>query len=425
MLKRPQVALLLSLPMVVCMWIYVEKVLIGHQKTDAVISQRPRGNLSDLYPRWLGARELLLHGRDPYSEDVTREIQVGYYGRPLDSGRPNDPKDRQAFAYPLYVVILLAPTVGLPFSMVQRAFWCLLVVLTGASVLLWLRALHWRISASSKLLWIVLLLGCFPTIQGLKLQQLTLLVAALLAGGVAAVVHRHFILAGILFAAASIKPQLVLLMGFWLMLWIIGNWRERQRLFWSSAASVAVLLIVSQVLLPGWMREFRAATSAYYQYTGGGRSVLDMALTPSGGRIGAAFVIALLIFFLWQVRREAETSPAFQWSLSAVLVTTLAVIPMFAPYNQVLLIPCLMLVVKNLRGVWHSNRLSRFLVVVTAGSIAWPWAAALALVIGLLFLPANAVERAWMLPLGTSLMIPVCLLALAFVSRRTLLTTTL
>ena len=43
-------------------WTYVGRVVIPHQISDASAHDRPRGNLSDLYPRWLGARELLLHG---------------------------------------------------------------------------------------------------------------------------------------------------------------------------------------------------------------------------------------------------------------------------------------------------------------------------------------------------------------------------
>ena len=53
---------------------------------------------------WLGARELLRHGRNPYSAEITREIQQGYYGRPIDprlTALSNDPKDQQAFAYPV------------------------------------------------------------------------------------------------------------------------------------------------------------------------------------------------------------------------------------------------------------------------------------------------------------------------------------
>src|ERR1700676_5274675 len=100
------------------MWFYVQRVLVPYQKADAAAHGRPRGNLSDLYPRWLGTRELLLHHRNPYSREVALEIQEGYYGRRLDAARPNDPKDQQSFAYPVYVVFLLAPLIGLPFPTV-------------------------------------------------------------------------------------------------------------------------------------------------------------------------------------------------------------------------------------------------------------------------------------------------------------------
>src|SRR5258705_4466993 len=98
------------------MWFYVQRVLAPHQRAEAATQRWPRGNLSDLYPRSLGARELLLRHRDPYSAELTLEIQSGYYGRPLDPSRPEDPKDQQRFAYPVYVVFLMAPTIGLPFS---------------------------------------------------------------------------------------------------------------------------------------------------------------------------------------------------------------------------------------------------------------------------------------------------------------------
>src|SRR5712691_8830270 len=94
------VGLALALLAAAGMWCYAEFILIPHQRVDSAEKSIPRGNLSDLYPRWLGARELLLHGRDPYSRDISLEIQAGYYGRTLDPSRPNDPKDQQGFAYP-------------------------------------------------------------------------------------------------------------------------------------------------------------------------------------------------------------------------------------------------------------------------------------------------------------------------------------
>src|ERR1700687_5211642 len=136
----------LVLAAVICavgMWTYADRVLVPYQKADADAHQRPRGNLSDLYPRWVGARELLLHGRDPYSAEVTREIQVGFYGRSLDPSRPNDPRDQQGFAYPVYVVFYLAPTIRLPFAIVQKVFFWVMLVLTSTSTLLWIRVLRW------------------------------------------------------------------------------------------------------------------------------------------------------------------------------------------------------------------------------------------------------------------------------------------
>ena len=116
---RPWKWLLLSILCAAGVWLYADRVLIPHQISDAAAHGRPRGNLSDLYLHWVGARELLLNGRDPYGSDVTREIQQGYYGRPLD--RPGDPKD-QRFAYPVYVTFFLAPTMHLPFETVRNEF---------------------------------------------------------------------------------------------------------------------------------------------------------------------------------------------------------------------------------------------------------------------------------------------------------------
>ena len=214
MFKDSRLGLLLALLSAVSMWFYVQWVLVPYQKADAAAHGRPRGNLSDLYPRWLGTRELLLHHRDPYSSEVTREIQSGYYGRPLDPRRMddprfNEPKDQQGFAYPLHVIFLLAPTIGLPFPVVQAGFRWLLVILTLASVLLWLRVLRWRPSAATTAIIILLTLGSYAVVQGIKLQQLTLVVSALLAGCGAALVAGHFSLAGFLLALATIKPNLL------------------------------------------------------------------------------------------------------------------------------------------------------------------------------------------------------------------------
>ena len=402
------------------MWLYFQQVLIPYQRSDSRKREVPRGSLSDLYPRWLGARELLVHRRDPYGDDVTREIQAGYYGRVLDPARANDPKDQQAFAYPVYVVFFLAPTVGLPFTEVQRVFLPVLVIATMASVLMWFRALDWRVSTSAKFTWIILALGSFSVIQGLKLQQLTLLVAALLAGSLDAISSRRFVLAGILLSCATIKPQLLFLVVIWLCIWVTGNWYERRRLFWSFGASMSALILGGELLLPGWIQKFRAACAAYYIYTGGGKSVLDIFLTPLWGRSVAAALVLLALMQVWQRRRGPEGSPDFHYSLTLVMATTLLVIPMLAPYNQVLLLPVAMLITRKVKRLWKKNAPRELLIAGAVLAVIWPWLGAVGLLTALLFLPGPMVQRGWAVPIVTTLAVPITFFAVVLVGRSVL-----
>jgi len=399
------------------MWFYVQWVLVPYQKADAAAHGRPRGNLSDLYPRWLGTRELLLHHRDPYSSEVTREIQSGYYGRPLDPRRMddprfNEPKDQQGFAYPLHVIFLLAPTIGLPFPVVQAGFRWLLVILTLASVLLWLRVLRWRPSAATTAIIILLTLGSYAVVQGIKLQQLTLVVSALLAGCGAALVAGHFSLAGFLLALATIKPQLALPLAGWLTLWAVSDWRRRQSFIWSFALSMAIFLAASEYILPGWMREFRDAVAAYRQYTGGAGSLLDVLTTPWLGKILAAVAVLAVVVMGWKVRRASHDSAAFSSILALVLAVTLVIVPSFAPYNQVLLLPAVFLITISWKELWSRGSLTRVACGLGLLVVGWPWLASCGLMLASRFVSPSSLQKAWTVPLYTSLGIPLVVLGL-------------
>jgi len=415
--KDSRLGLLLALLSAASMWFYVQWVLVPYQKADAAAHGRPRGNLSDLYPRWLGTRELLLHHRDPYSSEVTREIQSGYYGRPLDPRRMddprfNEPKDQQGFAYPLHVIFLLAPTIGLPFPVVQAGFRWLLVILTLASVLLWLRVLRWRPSAATTAIIILLTLVSYAVVQGIKLQQLTLVVSALLAGCGAALVAGHFSLAGFLLALATIKPQLALPLAGWLTLWAASDWRRRQSFIWSFALSMAIFLGASEYILPGWMREFRDAVAAYRQYTGGAGSLLDVLTTPWLGKILAAVAVLAVVVMGWKVRRASHDSAAFSSILALVLAVTLVIVPSFAPYNQVLLLPAVFLITISWKDLWSRGSLTRVACGLGLLVVGWPWLASCGLMLASRFVSPSSLQKAWTVPLYTSLGIPLVVLGL-------------
>jgi glycosyl transferase family 87 len=393
------------------MWFYVSYILVPYQRADAAAHQRPRGNLSDLYPRWLGARELLLHHRNPYSREVTREIQIGYYGRELDPSRPMDPKDQQGFVYPVYIAFLLAPTVGLPFELVREVFgWCL-VILTALTVPLWLRAVGWRPRASAMAIMVLLTVGSFSAVQGFRLQQLTLVVVALMAAAGSLLVSGRLVLAGVVLALATIKPQLVLPMVLCLLLWAASDWVRRQRFIWSFAITMALLLGGSEILLPGWAGNFLTAAGDYRHYAGG-MSMLDVLLSPRWGRISAAVLIAAVAMVCWQSRTQERDSAAFALMISMVVAVTVVIIPMFAPYNYVLVIPALLLIARDWRIVWNSGILGKAGLALTVAVVSWPWLAALGLGLASLLLSPATVQKGWWLPLYTSAKLPIPLVCL-------------
>jgi len=385
---------------------YVTHVIVPVQLRDAAINDHPRGNLSDLYPRWLGARELLLHGRDPYSPEITREIQQGYYGRVLDPNRPGDPQDQAAFAYPVYVVFLIAPTLRMPFAHVQLIFTNLLWIITAASIFLWLRVLRWRLSAVTAVAFALLTLGSLPVIQGIKLQQLTLLVAALLSGCFAALAAGYLSLAGLLLALATIKPQLALLPVLWLLAWSMYRWRERWRLAAVFGAAMLALLFGAEAVLPGWIGEFLVAIRNYHAYTHN-RSLLQVLSTPAVGYWLAALLVLLAGWLCRPSVRGDASSQRFAASSSLVLALVVVTVPMFALYNQILLLPALLLLARDANLLWNGNRTTKLLLAATSVLLLWPWITVLILDLVLLVLPPTTVQNQWKLPFFSSFTLPV------------------
>jgi hypothetical protein len=405
------------------MWFYVDRILVGYQVADAAAHERPRGNLSDLYPRWLGARELLLRGRNPYGDDVTIEIQKGYYGRALDAGRPNDPKDQQGFAYPVYVVFLLAPLIGLPFHGVQIFFHWLLLGLTGTSVWLWLRVLRWRLPFLGVAICVVLTLGCFPAVQGIKLQQLSLLVGALMAGAAACVASGFCFSGGVLLALTTIKPQLAWPLVAWLLVWAVSDWRARRRLVVGFGLAMALLLGGAEIILPGWLRMFVEAMGKYHRYTQN-QSVL---LAPWA--VAWVFVAAAILFcafVLGRSRGEAADEESFGRSTALVLALTVLVIPMYAPYNQVLMAPAVLALVRDRKFLSAGSRALRFAYVAGALALAWQWMGSLflsgAYLIGSAFASFRGLNAwaisGWKLPFFATFALPVFVFALILLDVR-------
>ncbi|HEY1801787.1 MAG TPA: glycosyltransferase family 87 protein [Terriglobales bacterium] len=385
-----------------------------HQLATAIEYDIPRGNLSDLYPRWLGAKELLLHKRDPYSREVTREIQTGYYGRPLDPARPHDPEDQQGFAYPLYVVFLLAPIITLPFSTVQTGFHWLLIIVSAGTLLVWFKALRWRAGLLTIVVAEIIIFGSFPVVQGVTLRQLSLLVAGFLALGFLALVQRKFVLAGVILAIATVKPQLVILFVSWLALWAVSRWHRRKNVVLSFVIGTALLFASAEWVLHGWIGKFYYAILAYWQYTHA-MTPSDVLFGPVVGKLVNILLILAAGAVCWNMRGKEETSIEFSFVSCFVLAATVAIMPIFAPYNQVLLFPGFLFVVQHREGLSPSRYWQKVLLCLAILLIVWQWIACVALTAVYSFVPKNIVESMWRVPFYVSFPLPIIVMCLLYV----------
>ena len=88
-----------------------------------------------LFPEWFGCREIL-HHRDPYRAEATRQIELVIFGRAPAAAAA--PLNQHRFAYPVFFVFLFFPIALLPFATAQVAAFFVCVFLTAISLPLWL-----------------------------------------------------------------------------------------------------------------------------------------------------------------------------------------------------------------------------------------------------------------------------------------------
>lgn len=223
-------------------------------------SVAPGGN--DFYPRWKGAQLFWRDGIDPYSDKTSLAIQRDVYGKPAEPDQ-----DQLLFVYPFYTVFLLLPLVWLPlsYSWIQAIWMVGLQFALIASILFLLRLIEWRMPAwllGLTLLWTLIF---YNSARTLILGQFTALIFLFLVTALYALKQQRDLLAGVLMALTTIKPQLTLLLIPALFLWATGQ--RRYRFIAGFLLAMVCLAAASFLLLPGWLSSFIDQVRSYPAYT--------------------------------------------------------------------------------------------------------------------------------------------------------------
>ena len=287
----------------------------------------------DLLPIWAGSR-MILRRESPYSDSATRAIQVEYYGRALRPGEKDDPV---AFVYPACTALFASPLALLPWPAASTIAFFGMLFGTLVSVPIWLRVLDIRVSRAKVWLYAGAVIASWPALAGLRLENISLLIIPVIAVATWCLVRGYPVSAGFLFAACTVKPQLVCLLLPWLAL--RSALRREWRFLSSFGATLAASFCVTTLLVPHWVGAWYRSLTYYVTY----QSVTPGLLFRFDEALAG---IALLI--LWHFRRVDLGR-----GVSLALAATYAAAPLGLRhgYDMLCLVPaCLYLLEHRVTG---------------------------------------------------------------------------
>ena len=375
---------------------------------------------NDFYPVWVTARESL-RGRDPYSTETTRQIQIGLFGRPLDPAAASDPRDLRLFAHPAYTLLVLWPTAEIRFELARAIMGIILLAMMVGGTLLWMKALSWRVRWPWVLVAILLSACNYPALEGLYSEQLGLLVAFLLAAAIVVLQRGRLLLAGVLLALTFMKPQMTALVTLYVLAWSLFEPRRRFQFLAGFSATMVLLVGGALWVWPHWLPSWLQVVRQYHAYAE--PSILSGLLTSLlGARLAGPATIVLtataVIFgfaMAWRNRTALPHSFTFMWTVSVLLViTTIAVLPGQAVYDHVILLPGILMVIRDWRELCDLGRVPRVLLALGALVLFWPWIAAVVLIVLRPMLQSSTFNSAAVLalPIRTTASLPFAVIAL-------------
>ncbi|HEY7617610.1 MAG TPA: glycosyltransferase family 87 protein, partial [Terriglobales bacterium] len=294
--------------------------------------------MNDLYARWHGTREFVLHRLNPYGAEVSQQIRSAFYGEGAEKVT-----DEQRFAYPAYVILILWPLAYVSFPTARLIALPWLIAALAGSILGAMRLVNWPQSLKTRLTVLAAAMLSAPAVANIRLEQLSNLSAFFLMAGFFCLSKSRYALAGILMALGTIKPHMALLPAMWFLFWTANNWHKYRFALFDFALSMILLVTGATVLLPGWIVDFVGGVRAYWAYTGHD-SLVTMVLGPFVG-LPLTAVLLLFVFGLgWSARKaDAQSAEFAQTSVLIFALPALVVPTLGALHHQIMLLPLALL----------------------------------------------------------------------------------
>lgn len=319
-------------------------------------------------PIWEGARSATSRGENPYTDDAVARSRILLD----DTTRP------PRFLYPYFSLILFGPVSAIsPYSLARAVWMTLTAVCMVGLAFIGLVLTRWRPGTAVMAIFLLFSLGNFHTLRAIFLGNPAVVVALLVAVGLLLVVREQYGLAGIFFGLSIIKPEMVVLLLPFALLWAVSQ--RQLGMVWTMMGTILILLGGSIYFFPQWILFNYLQFLAYLKesFPASPTAVIWRWLPGIGPGIIAILGIAMGVWLLvewWQT--FGKDSRWFLWAAGLTIVfTNLIGIPTSISNHALLLVP-LALVFSTLVQRWKvaGVRLSVGIMVVLAGLewlLAW------------------------------------------------------
>src|SRR5262249_16410801 len=114
-------------------------------------------------------------------------------------------------------------------------------------------------------------------------------------------------------------------------------------LFLSFTFTFSLLLVASEILLPGWVPEWREALSAYIRYAPLTGAYVELMFGNRLGKLFGALGILGVLIFCWRSRRDACHTHRFKLAPALILAANLFITPIWHAYDHIFLLPSALL----------------------------------------------------------------------------------
>jgi len=278
-------------------------------------NNNPGGN--DFLPHYVGARALIFEGVSPYSEEVALEIQNLVFGRQAIPG-----ENETRVVYPLYSILLFAPFALIGDYLLARVAWMIFLEISLIiTAFMALKLFEWKPRLTMLGFYYLFSIFWYHAFRSLINGNAVILVGLMLAGTLYAIKAEKDKIAGLFLAFSTIKPNLVILVIIFILIWCL--YQKRMQIIMWFFGSMVVLTLGGMLVIPNWILQNIWEILNYPAYNPAG-SIADVIGNwfPGMGSIIKWMIsgsLGLLLVYEWWIARKQ----GFHWFLWTVCITLL------------------------------------------------------------------------------------------------------